>query len=304
MFLGWHNSRPKRSRWGPPGKRTIIPNVASILPPDLTPDILQAFLLRFQFEEVEYKLSHLEFEQKNVNFAENPLAESRFAAPPDVRARNLLLQERRQILTSIDRVYPIFRPPLPLRLSLKKCLKKLVLSSEKAIGAVVGARGTTVKMLEKDFGVKISFRGPSAAYEVDEQPHLLIIGNKDEDVDRCHKKLTAMLQIADVDDEQPPGDYLTLKFDPNDDVPPWGRPAFATEDVSERQVDNAMRQLMHELAHGGTSAADADEDTPARRQLFRTCEVDIGFRDISVILKEPSPPGLAEWCQLNVCQGN
>jgi hypothetical protein len=292
MLLASSDARPKRSRWGPPGKRTIIPNVACILPPDLPPDILHAFLLRFQFEEVEYKLSHLESEQKNVNFAENPLAESRFSPSPDVRARNSLVQERRQVMTSIDRIYPIFQPPLPLRLSLTKSVKKLILPSEKAIGAVVGARGTTVKMLEKEFGVKISLRGSSAAYELDEQPHVLIIGNKDDDVDRCHRKLTGMLEITEAEAEAAPDDHLMLRFDPKDDILPWGGPSAAADELSDGQVDHAMQELMRELAQGGRAAA--DEETPARRQLFRTCEFDLGFRDISVILKEPPPPGLTD----------
>jgi hypothetical protein len=288
--------RQKRSRWGPPDQRTIIPNVACILPPDLTPDILHAFLLRFQLEEVEYKFSNLEAECPNVNFAENPFSESKFSAPPDVRARDQLCQERRQVLASIDRMYPIFRPPLSLGISLKKCVRKLILPSEKAIGDVVGIRGQTVKGIEKDFNVKLSFRGSSVIYDPDrpteEQPHILIIGTKEADVERCYKKLKQMIEVGEeetlavVDQE-----FQLLRFDPTEEVYPWATgETELVEKQSDREVDNAVQNLMKELSLGGREAADGE--TEGQRWLWERFEsVDLSVRDISVVITEPAPPG-------------
>jgi hypothetical protein len=299
MHFGYDpEPRAKRSRWSPPDKRTLIPNVACILPPDLTPDILHAFLLRFQLEEVEYKLANLEAEHVNVNFTENPLSrfdsESRFSVPPDVRARDALCQERRQVLASIDRMYPIFRPPVSLGLSVKKCVKKLPIPSEKAIGSVVGNRGATVKSLEKEFNVRISFRGSSIAYDPDrpseEQPHILIIGTKEEDADRCFKKLSQIInsEPAPIAPDDTP--YELLRFDPAEEVHPWGAVEPVAALIADSEVDHAVEDLMKELRHGGRSAEESE--SAARAAVWRKFEaVDLTLRDVSIVVAEPPPPG-------------
>jgi hypothetical protein len=275
-----------------------MPNVACILPPDLTPDVLHAFLLRFQLEEVEYKLANLETEHTNVNFTDNPFAsmssESKFTPPPDVRARDTLFQERRQVLASIDRMYPIFRPPLSLGISLKKSVKKLPLSSEKAISTIVGIRGTTVKSIEKDFNVKISFRGSSISYDpdhpTDEQPHILIIGTKEGDVMRCYTKLRQMIEVDD-DPPPPPDDsaYHLLSFDPTEEVYPWASgdaPPQAKQ--SDREVDHAVEDLMKELKHGSRETPDGE--ALGEHELWDRFEtVDLAVRDVSIMIAEPPP---------------
>lgn len=290
--------RAKKSRWDAGGAKTVIPNVACILPPDLKPDLLHAYLLRFQFEEVQYKLSHLEDEQRNVNFGENLMSnftlDNKLQVTPDVRARDALVQERRQITESIEKVYPVFRAPFAIRASLTKSVKRVDVPSIKLLGVILGPRAAMLRQIEKEFNVKISVRGAARDDENSssgERNHLLIIGNTDDEVERCCRRINAIISSEGVvvnqnlfsQDVDP--DSFALSFDPNEERPPWAE-GDAAQDSAHSTFDSAYNELLRNISRG-----DEDEEPEEVRALFDRFATDLARRDISALMDEPLPPG-------------
>ena len=166
--------------WGP---RTVIPNVAHILPPDVSPDVLHTLLLRFQLEEVEYRL------------AEDA------ALSMDVRTRDALVQERQLIIESIARVFPPFHAP---HTNPRQTLAQLELPSNDAVKTIVGNRGAGLRKLEKEHNVKVTFRSATPAWEPSSTPIMTVLGSADS-VSAFMRRVQSMLGIdAPVDSFNPP----------------------------------------------------------------------------------------------------
>ena len=238
-----------RARWGP---RTVMPNVAHILPPDVAPDVLHTFLLRFQLEEVEYRL------------AEDA------ALSMDVRTRDALVQERQMILASIARVFPPFQPPPSAHASARQTLAQLELPSNDAVKSIVGNRGAGLRKLEKEHNVKVTFRSATPAWEPSSTPIMTVLGNSSDSVSAFIRRVQSMLGIdAPVD--------MRLSFDPS--TPPWADDTVAGDDV-----EAAMNELMQEIRE--------PKKSPEPDDLLRRFDVDLSVRDVSCVLLEPPPLGL------------
>lgn len=291
--------RSRKSKWDTTTTKTVIPNIACILPPDLKPDLLHAYLLRFQFEEVQYKITHLDDEQKNVNFGENLMSnftlDNKLQVTPDVRARDSLVQERRQITESIEKIYPIFRPPFSIRMSLTKSVKRVEVPSIKLLGVILGPRAVMLRQIEKDFNVKISVRGAVNQDESnpDERNHLLIIGNTDDEVERCCKKINSIISSeggvinpnTNQFNQNVDPDSYSLSFNPNVEKPPWDE-IDTNFDKNYNVFDSAYTELLNNLGK------DNDDDEPEEmKYLFDKFSVDLSRKDISSLMDEPSPPG-------------
>ncbi|KAH0793348.1 splicing factor 1 [Histomonas meleagridis] len=300
-------TRTTKSKWDSGDSKTVIPNVACILPPDLKSDLLHAYLLRFQFEEVQYKIKNLEDETKNVNFGENLMnnftLDNKLQVTADVRARDSLVQERRQITESIEKVYPIFRAPLSLLVSITKSVKRVEIPSYKLLGVILGPRATMLRQIEKDFNVRISVRGPSNTTDdnapPEERGHLLIIGNTEDEVTRCAKKINSIISSEggivntntggfnqDVDPDQ-----YSLSFNPNEDKPPWEETVKGTDTSGYNTFDSAYDELLNSLTRNDT--VDEETESEERRKLFKKFTVDLARTDISSLMDEPLPPGFA-----------
>ena len=109
--------RERESQWDPnPNHKPLIPNVATVLPPDLPEPILRTLLLRMQLEEAFYKLNHLDEETEYAIWRENSLDgiwQDRIKDAAQSRAREVLSYEIRQIVHSIDETFPPILPPPP-----------------------------------------------------------------------------------------------------------------------------------------------------------------------------------------------
>ena len=158
--------RQARAKWGP---RTVTPNVAHILPPDLTPDVLHTFLLRFQLEEVEHRL----------------------ASACDVRSRDALVRERQQVLASISRVLPTFQA----RSGATPALLQLELPSSDAVRTIVGRRGAGLRQLEREHGVSVSFRSSGPVWEPDGPPVMVVLGPSDSAVAAAARRVRSLLGL-------------------------------------------------------------------------------------------------------------
>lgn len=274
----------RHSKWSDRGTRTVIPNVAHILPPDLPPDVLQIFLLRFQLEEVEYKLSKLEEEFVAVSSSDVSVVTGR-GLPDVVQARHALVQERQQIVASIERVFPVFRPPMSVRSSRRQVFRKIGLPSQSAITSVMGPKGTLVRDMEREFNVKISFRSvPDWELEGDDDMlTVFVVGACDNDVDQCERRILKAIEATrDVDD----GLEMKLSFVPVANDRPW---MSAMIHEVEDDVAGALDDLMREINDG---VADADDESHERHELLSRFAVDLGMRDVSSVILEPTPLGV------------
>ncbi|OHT00877.1 hypothetical protein TRFO_32350 [Tritrichomonas foetus] len=294
--------RTKKSKWDKTTLKTVIPNVACILPPDLSPDILHTYLLRFQLEEVEYKINHLEEEHPNVLYGENLLTnftqDNKLQLTPDVRARDSLVSERRQIIASIEKIFPAFRAPLSILLSLQKSIKKINFTEENHFVIILGPRANTLRALEKEFNVRMSIRGPKKnsdnPNEVTDFGHVLIIGNNDDEVGRCASKVELLIKSDEnYDDFNHDVDVnsYSLSFDPAVETVPWEDVQPTNYEFSTDRYVNAVDDLIKEINNNDKLAE--DDETPERRALFERFAVDLSRRDISCLLREAPPPGLA-----------
>lgn len=298
--------KPKKTKWDKTSMKTVMPNIACILPPDLAPEALHAFLLRFQLEEVEYKLSHLEDEKGNVNYGENALlnVDNKLQLPPDVIARDMLVSERRRIIESIEEIFPPFRPPLSILLTLQKAVRRMELKSPQQFNLILGPRAQTLKGLERDYNVHISIR--ASPVKKDENPeektdfgHVIVIGNNDDDVDRCMQKIESILEIEEelIPEEvkEVNIEEYSLSFDPTLEVLPWEESKIFgnvsdSRHESERAYNRAIEDIINELNGEGK---DEEYESVERQALLNPFYIDLARQDISCALKEPVPPGTA-----------
>lgn len=286
---------PKKSNWSPPDQRTVIPNIACILPPNLSPDILHAFLLRFQLEEIQYKLDYLDEEIPNINFGESPMIQQTFRAQvtPDVRARDTLVKERRQVVDSIERMFPVYHLPLSFVFSMSKSVKRIDLTSAHYIGTILGQKGSNLTALERDYNVKISLRGPTTfagqIEDPDQTSYVLVIGDNDNDVNRCCRQIEELIRtnsgpptLSSIDISK-----LTLSFDPDKEIRPWMEKVKAEN--YKHLDDTDIKNVLREISKG-------DDNTPTTAtsfelELAERYAIDLSYNDISTLTNEPLPPG-------------
>jgi len=286
-------SRNKRSKWGPNEPKTVMNNIAHILPSNLSPDILHSLLLRFQFEEVQYKLEHLEEEVPNVYLNDSGFYDNKSAVPIDVRVRDSLVNERRQVIDAIERVFPAFRAPLSIRLTSTKIVKKITVQSSSIFGKIVGRRGTTLASLEQNNKVRISLRtAPKSpdGVEIENQAFILIIGTVADDINRCEQQIIKLIEaeqgkntaeIAHVD----PKTYA-LSFDPEESIPPWAY--INIQNLSTKsEIDEALSDFFSEKGQDKIE----EEVNILSAQEREKFNIDISKHDLSTILSEPYPPG-------------
>ena len=106
----------RKTHWSDKNHRTLIPNVATVLPPGLPPQILKTLLLRMQLEEALYNINNLETEKEFVVWCEDALDShiwtGRIEKAIESKAKNILSNEIKSILREIDEMYPEILPPI------------------------------------------------------------------------------------------------------------------------------------------------------------------------------------------------
>lgn len=310
------------SKWSSPGSTPYIRNVPTILPPGLDSVTLQSILLRSQFEEVQYKLANLKTEaHKIVQFDEilskkNTLVYDQNGYrkdPTPVRARDALFQERKEIISAIDKIYPIFRVPGSIRISYKKSTRKFYLPSPNCIGLILGPRGESLKALESKYKVKISIRGQGSTPDArtsgevftprspDEPLHALIEADTDDSINACIQELEYIIMPKpDQENELKKKQLYQLAvyngvvsaesaFEKTEesDFPPWYDPSLKIEN---NDVKNAVDSLVNDL---DSKEENKEEDEQAKKlEKYKPFMINLREVDISVILPERLPPGL------------
>lgn len=107
----------KATHWGEPNHRPKIPNVAYILPPNLTGAKLQMALLRMQIEENAFEIEHQDEEASYSIWKESYIdSKSWYNNIPlavKEKSREILAREIKTTITAFDQEFPsiIKRPP-------------------------------------------------------------------------------------------------------------------------------------------------------------------------------------------------
>lgn len=106
--------RNRHNHWGDPTNRPLIPNVATIIPPDVDPELLPFLLYRMKLEELTYKSQHLDDQSINIVWTENKLDTYLFPNIEDAllsKAYECIRFEKHMLFQEIDKAIPAVLPP-------------------------------------------------------------------------------------------------------------------------------------------------------------------------------------------------
>jgi hypothetical protein len=103
------------SHWGDPNHRPLIPNHATVLPPDLPDDALRLLLIRMELEEAFFKLNNLDREAESAAWLENtvdvPSSDGNVFEATKARGRVALRYDIRALIHRFDAELPPIIPP-------------------------------------------------------------------------------------------------------------------------------------------------------------------------------------------------
>lgn len=140
----------------------------------------------------------------------------------DVRIKDRLFKERSEIIETLMRKCPGFKPPADWRPPKKE--RKVFIPQKdypgyNFIGLIIGPRGNTQKRLQRETNTKIAIRGkgsvkegqardPRFDYGEDEDLHVLVTGDTDENVERAVEEVNKLLEPSDEQMNQHKRDQL------------------------------------------------------------------------------------------------
>ena len=315
-------------KWSPRREHLNIINLPTVLPPGLRPPQIQAILLRARLSEIQYRLEHLndysdaqsvlDFDDKLSRETSSINAKSVKAGTSFIKARDLLYQERKLILESIDRLYPAFRAPGAYRIGYTKCTKKFFIPDPHLIGQIIGPRGETLQQLESMFNAKISIRGigstPDSKGEIyatrspDEPLHALIEAYNEQSIEDVVKILEGIIApkpdkenelkkaqlrqlavyngIIPATPQQQQPQILQQPVKPKlEEIPPW---FDKTLNIKNVEVETAIDDLLDQNA--GVQTQKPLSQIKWEEKMSRLC-IDLKSNDISKILPTRLPPG-------------
>ncbi|PNW78210.1 hypothetical protein CHLRE_09g386731v5 [Chlamydomonas reinhardtii] len=129
----------------------------------------------------------------------------------EIRYRERLVDARNKVVEELLREDPGFKPPTDYRP--KKYWKKVYIPQDtfptyNFIGLIIGPRGNTQKRMQKETNTKIAIRGrgsvkegasrdPKYDYGEEEELHVLITGERQEDVDKAVDMIERLLEPND-----------------------------------------------------------------------------------------------------------
>ncbi|OHT11348.1 KH domain containing protein [Tritrichomonas foetus] len=312
--------RETLSKWSKRGEHINIPNVPCILPPNTQSPLLHSMLLRARFEEIQYQLANLERETSNIINFDSVLSLSNMItynsegyrndnSRNQIRARDSLFKERKNLLSSIDTLYPAFRVPGAIRIAFTKCTRKFYLNNPNMIGFILGPRGASLKQMESELGVHVSIRGkgsnpnPKAESEQEQDSlHALIESDTEKKIDECIKRLEQLLiPLPDNENERKKqqltelarlrGHVSTASIleDPGpkkNDNPPW-----YDESLKFEEPDEIINEVASKIVANIDQAIVQQEKEEANNYLQKY-RIDLDKMDLSLLVPEPQIPGL------------
>ncbi|KAF0719137.1 Aste57867_1251 [Aphanomyces stellatus] len=205
--------KKKASRWAPVGAAGVD-GVSS----HLSAAEQQSIVLRAKLDALALKMATVAQDAAIVGRDPN-----RSPSPPPVydaqgkklntreaRMRAIYENERMDIIGQLVEVNPLFKPPpeyLKARLQRKLPIPIKEYPTYNFIGLIIGPRGNTQKRMEKEFNCRIAIRGRGSVKEGSkgkkltsddhEDLHVLITGDREEDIERAAVEVARLLEPVD-----------------------------------------------------------------------------------------------------------
>lgn len=204
--------KKRKSRWAPAGAAPAL-GAASLLQTQS-----QSVMLRAKLDAISVKLTTVAVDaarlEKDPNRSPSPPPQydsnGKRTNTREVRMRAALEKSRQQVIEELVKVNPLFRPPADY--TRQKLQRKIYIPIKEFpqynfIGLIIGPRGNTQKRMEKESNCKIAIRGKGSVKEgskgkkntADENDdlHVLITGEREEDLERAAKEVQSLLVPMD-----------------------------------------------------------------------------------------------------------
>ncbi|RLN84984.1 hypothetical protein BBJ28_00003105 [Nothophytophthora sp. Chile5] len=202
----------KKSRWAPASSATAT--VANLL----SQKQQQTIVLRAQLDSISQKMKTVTADaarlEKDPNRSPSPPPQydsnGKRTNTREVRMKAALEKRRRETIDQLVKVNPLFRPPadyMRQKLHRKIYIPIKDFPSYNFIGLIIGPRGNTQKRMERETNCKIAIRGKGSVKEgskgkkvnADENDdlHVLITGEREDDIDRAAKEVQSLLVPVD-----------------------------------------------------------------------------------------------------------
>lgn len=196
-------------------------SIPTFIPPNLPSALLDAFLIRIRMEEITQQLR----EPTPFNLDSSPSyssvppiydANGKRINTPENLYRQKLLKEREMLVEQAIKMDPTFKPPPNFKITKKQFSKKIFIPVKEYpdypfIGLILGPRGNSHKILEKETGTKIAIRGKGSLKEGKkileknetlEELHVLITSDSETSLKKAIEKINQLL-IPIPDHENP-----------------------------------------------------------------------------------------------------
>lgn len=212
----------RKSRWGAaepnPTAPLGAPSLSLAVPVISEETIQQTLVLKLQLQQVNQRL--LTVTQDALRIEQDP---NRSPSPPprydssgkrtntrEMRMRESLNKDRVALIEQLIKLNPGFQPPADFIKG--KPSKKIYFPKADPnynyIGLIIGPRGNTQKQMEQETGCKISIRGKGSAKEgskgrgskaadEDDDLHVYISGETEENVEKAAKMIEVLLRPVD-----------------------------------------------------------------------------------------------------------
>eukprot|EP01091_Cochliopodium_minus_P008547 TRINITY_DN1959_c0_g1_i2.p1 TRINITY_DN1959_c0_g1~~TRINITY_DN1959_c0_g1_i2.p1 ORF type:complete len:263 (+),score=86.55 TRINITY_DN1959_c0_g1_i2:64-852(+) len=179
--------------------------------------MIDAVRLKIRIEELNQLLAINQFDMEDPSLRRSPSpepvydGEGKRSNTREQRIKNKLTKERQSLINEAIKINPNFKPPSDYKVADKKKWKKLYVPVKdypeyNFIGLIIGPRGLTQKEMEKSTGTKIAVRGKGSSKEgkqqgegADEELHVYITGDTDEQVEKASKLIEKILVPVEED---------------------------------------------------------------------------------------------------------
>lgn len=205
----------KKSRWAPAGAPSAASSAAGLM---LSQQQQQAIVLRATLDSINQKLATVVTDaariEKDPNRSPSPPpqydANGKRTNTREVRMKAALEKQRNDVIESLVKVNPLYRPPADY--TKQKLHRKIYIPikeypSYNFIGLIIGPRGNTQKRMEKETNCKIAIRGRGSVKEgskgkklqsdENDDLHVLITGEREDEIERAAKEVASLLVPVD-----------------------------------------------------------------------------------------------------------
>ncbi|DBA03621.1 TPA: hypothetical protein N0F65_006800 [Lagenidium giganteum] len=206
----------KKSRWAPQGATPLAGAAAANNL--LSQQQQQSIVLRAKLDSINQQLVTVAADaariEKDINRSPSPPPQydsnGKRTNTREVRMRAALERKRQDVMDQLVKINPLFRPPadyMRQKLSRKIYIPIREFPNYNFIGLIIGPRGNTQKRMEKETNCKIAIRGKGSVKEgskgkkmnsdENDDLHVLITGDREDELERAAKEVQALLVPVD-----------------------------------------------------------------------------------------------------------